>query len=49
VNDPGLVLFEAVNADNRPVGSLKIRSAPVIKASQPYTHYEVDLVVDRPE
>ena len=49
VNDPGLVLFEAVDPDNRPAGSLKIRSAPVIDANQPYTRYEVDLVVNRPQ
>ena len=49
VNDPGLILFEAVDPNNQPAGSLKIRSAPVIKANQPYTRYEVDLVVDRPQ
>jgi hypothetical protein len=49
VNDPGLVLFEAVDPDNRPAGSLKIRSSPVIDANQPYTRYEVDLVVNRPQ
>jgi hypothetical protein len=47
VNDPGLVLFESVDAENQLVGSLKIRSAPVIKANQPYTRYNVDLVVNR--
>jgi hypothetical protein len=48
LNDPGLILFESVDADNQLVGSLKIRSAPVIKASQPYTRYELDLVLNRP-
>jgi hypothetical protein len=48
-NDPGLVLYEVVNSSNRPVGSLKIRSAQVVKASQPYTRFEVDLTMDRPE
>jgi len=49
VNEPGIVLYEAVDSNNRPVGTLKIRSAKVILASQPYTRYEVDLVMDRSE
>jgi hypothetical protein len=48
-NDPGLVLFEAVNSSDKPTGTLKIRSASVIKANQPYTKYDVDLVMDRAE
>ena len=48
-NDPGVVLYEAVDSSNRPVGSLKIRSATVVKANQPYTRFEVDLVMDRAE
>ena len=46
-NDPGVVLYEAVDSSNQPAGSLKIRSATVIKANQPYTRFEVDLVMDR--
>ncbi len=49
VNEPGIVLYEAVDSNNRPVGALKIRSAQVILASRPYLRYEVDLLVDRPE
>jgi len=48
-NDPGVVLYEAVDSSNRPVGSLKIRSAPVVKANQPYSRFQVDLVMDRTE
>jgi hypothetical protein len=48
-NDPGVVLFEAVDSGNQPAGSLKIRSAPVVKSNQPYTRFEVDLVMDRTE
>ena len=48
-NDPGVVLFEAVDSSNRPVGSLKIRSAPVVSVSQPYSRFQVDLVMDRTE
>ena len=48
-NDPSVVLYEAVDSSNQPVGSLKIRSAPVVKANQPYSRFEVDLVMDRAE
>ena len=48
-NDPGLVLYEVVDSGNKPAGTLKIRSARVVKASQPYTRFEVDLAMDRPE
>jgi hypothetical protein len=48
-NDPGIVLYEAVDSSNQPAGSLKIRSAPVVKANQPYTRFEVDLAMDRAE
>jgi hypothetical protein len=47
-NDPGVVLYEAVDPDNRPAGELKIRSAKVVKATQPYSRFEVELVMDRP-
>jgi hypothetical protein len=48
-NDPGWVLYEVVDPNNKQAGTLKIRSARVVKASQPYTRYEVDLAMDRPE
>jgi hypothetical protein len=48
-NDPGVVLYEAVDSSNRPIGSAKIHSANVIKANQPYTRFEVDVLLDRPE
>ncbi len=48
-NDPAVVLYEAVDSSNQPAGTLKIRSAQVIKASQPYNRFEVDLAMDRPE
>jgi hypothetical protein len=47
-NDPGVVLYETVDSSNQPAGSLKIRSAKVIKANQPYSRFEVELVMDRP-
>jgi len=48
-NDPGLILYEAVNADNKQVGKLSIRSSAVVKADQPYNRFEIDLVMDRGE
>jgi hypothetical protein len=48
-NDPSIVLYEAVDSSNRPVGSLKIRSAPVVQANHPHTRFLVDLVMDRAE
>jgi hypothetical protein len=48
-NDPGVVRYEAVNADMKPTGTLKIRSAQVVRADQPFTRFEVDLVMDRME
>jgi hypothetical protein len=47
-NDPGLVLYETVDASNRPAGTAKIRSAKVLKADRPYSRFEVDLMMDRP-
>ena len=47
-NDPGLVLYEAVNSGNQQAGTLKIRSANVIKANQLHTRFDIDLVMDRP-
>ncbi len=47
-NDPGLVLYETVDANNHPAGKVTIRSAKVVRADQPYCRFEVDLVIDRP-
>jgi hypothetical protein len=48
-NDPGLVVYEVVDSDNKLAGTLKLRSAHVVKASQPYSRFEIDLAIDRPE
>ena len=48
-NDPGLIFYEAVDASNRSVGTLKIRSAPVVDASQPRSRFQLELVMDRTE
>jgi hypothetical protein len=48
-NDPGLVFYETVDANNRSAGTVRIRSAKVVRADQPYSRFEVELVMDRPE
>jgi hypothetical protein len=48
-NDPGLALYEIVDANNRLTGELKIRTARVVRASQPYAKYEIDFSMDRPQ
>jgi hypothetical protein len=48
-NDPGVVLYEVVDSSNKPAGTLKIRSARVVKASEPHTRFEVDLAMNRME
>ncbi len=47
-NDPSLVLYEAVDSGNEPAGTLKIRSANVVQASQPRSRFAVELTMDRP-
>jgi hypothetical protein len=48
-NDPGIVIYEAVDSSNQPAGTLKIRSANIVSTNQPYMRFEVDLVMDRTE
>ena len=48
-NDPGLVIYEGVHPDNRPASALRIRAAPVVKASETFHRYDVELVLERPE
>jgi hypothetical protein len=48
-NDPGLVLYESVDSDNHPAGVLRIRSARVVKVDQPYSRFEIELMMDRAE
>ena len=48
-NDPGLVVYEAVHSSNVPASALRIRSAAVLRASEPYKRFDVELVLQRPE
>jgi len=48
VNDPGLVVYEAVHQTNQPASSLQIRLAPLAQPNEPYRRYDVKLSVERP-
>ncbi|MGO9115881.1 MAG: DUF6690 family protein [Thermoguttaceae bacterium] len=47
VNDPGLVVYEAVHYDNRPASSLQIRLAPLAQPNDSYRRYDVELSLQR--
>jgi len=47
-NSPGLFVYETVQPDGVPGGVLRITSAQVVKASEPYQRFRVELVVERP-
>jgi len=47
-NDPGLILYESADSSNRLTGMAQIRSNKVIRASQPYNHFDVEVVINRP-
>ncbi len=43
VNDPGLVVYEAVHANNQLASNLQIRLAPLADPNDPYRRYDVEL------
>jgi hypothetical protein len=47
VNDPGLVVYEAVHANNQPASSLQIRLATVTQPNDLYRRYDVELSLQR--
>lgn len=47
-NSPGLFVYEVVSPAGRPQGVLKIQSAQIVKASEPYRRFDVDLIIERP-
>ena len=49
VNDPGLVVYEAVHYNNQPASSLQVRLAPVAQPNDRYRCYNVELSLDRPK
>ncbi len=49
VNDPGLVVYEAVHYNNQLASSLRIRLAPLAEPSDLYRRYNIELSLARPE
>jgi hypothetical protein len=47
-NDPALAVYESVHADGKPAGGAQITSAGIIKASEPYNRFQVELWLERP-
>jgi len=47
-NNPGLFVYEAASADGRPKSVLEITSAEVVKASNLYQRFTIDLSIERP-
>lgn len=48
-NDPALLVYEAVDSSNKPTSALRLRAAPILKANEPYSRFDVELVLERPE
>ena len=48
VNDPGLVVYEAVHYNNQPASSLRIRLAPLAQPNDLYRCYDIELSLGRP-
>ena len=48
-NDPSRLVYESTNSSRQLIGQVVIRSVPVVRASDPYKKYEIDLSMDRPE
>ncbi len=46
--EPGLYRYESVSSEGNPGGVLTIRSAGVVRSSDPYRRYQLDLVMERP-
>lgn len=47
-NDPGLAVYEYAHPDGKRLSALRITSAGVVKSSDPYRRYAVDLIMERP-
>jgi hypothetical protein len=48
-NDPSRLVYESSGSSRQQLGQVVIRSAPVVKQSDPYQRYDVDLSMERPE
>jgi hypothetical protein len=47
-NDPGMILYEAVDESNQSLGQARIRTSSVISVNQPHSRFAVDLTINRP-
>jgi hypothetical protein len=47
VNDPGLIVYEAVHRNNQPASSLELRLAPVVQPTDSYRRYDIKLSLQR--
>ncbi len=47
-NDPGLVLYQAVDSSNRLANNLQIRLVPLAEPNDPYRCYNIELSLARP-
>jgi hypothetical protein len=48
-NDPSRLVYESANGSGKLHGQVVIRSVPVVRASDPYKKYEIELSMNRPE
>jgi hypothetical protein len=48
-NDPGMYVYEAAHGDGKRTSALRVNLAGVVKASDPYRRFAVDLALERPE
>jgi hypothetical protein len=48
-NDPGRLVYEAADNTRQVIGQVVICSAPVVRQSDPYKRYDIDLAMGRPE
>ena len=48
-NDPGTIVYEAVNPAGKATSMLRIRQAAVVKLDDPNRRYVVELVLERPK
>jgi hypothetical protein len=47
-NDPSRLIYETVNSGGKPLGTMIIQSAPVVRADRPYQRYALDVSIERP-
>jgi hypothetical protein len=48
-NDPSRLVYESTGSSRQLLGQVVVRSAPIVKQSDPYQRYDIDLSMERPE